>query len=265
MIGLFNNRDNLWGYRCGAVARWAAMIDPWILLGASAAAFGLALLSAVAGFGGGVLLLPVFTVLFGLRIAVPMLTLTQLSSNAARAWFNRGEIRRPLVGWFALGAVPFAIAGGLLLAHAPLGPLKRLLGVFLIGVVVWRRLDHRPHVPSDRAFIGVGAASALGSALLGSVGPLTAPFFLAYGLARAAYIGTEAASALVMHLAKIVGYGAGDLLTSTVLVYGAALTPAVLAGAWVGRRVVTRLSDRTFIRLVEAGLIASGLLFLGGF
>jgi hypothetical protein len=33
---------------------------------------------AVAGFGGGVMLPPVFTVLFGLRATVPMLTLTQL-------------------------------------------------------------------------------------------------------------------------------------------------------------------------------------------
>ena len=49
----------------------------------------------------------------------------------------------PLVGWFAAGAVPFAVAGALLLAHAPLGPLKRLLGVFLIAVVLWRRLPTR--------------------------------------------------------------------------------------------------------------------------
>lgn len=239
-------------------------IDGWVLVGASVAAFGLAVLSAVAGFGGGVLLLPVFTVLFGLRVAVPMLTLTQLSSNAARAFMNRRDVRWSLVGWFALGAVPLAVAGGLLLAHAPLGPLKRLLGAFLIGVVIWRRRNPHPRQPADQTFAAVGAASGLGSALLGSVGPLTAPFFLAYGLARAAYIGTEAASALVMHLAKIGSYGAGDLLTRTVLLYGAALTPATLAGAWVGRRIVTRISDRVFVRLVEAGLVVSGVLFLAG-
>jgi uncharacterized membrane protein YfcA len=241
-----------------------AVGEVWTLLGASVAAFGLAVLSAVAGFGGGVLLLPVFTALFGLRVAVPMLTLTQLTSNASRAWLNRRELRWPLVGWFALGAVPFAVAGGLLLAHAPLGPLKRLLGVFLIAVVVWRRRNPHPRKPSDPAFAGVGAASGLGSALLGSVGPLTAPFFLAYGLTRAAYIGTEAASALVMHLAKLGAYGAGDLLTAKVLWYGAALTPATLAGAWVGRSIVDRVSDRVFVHLVEAGLVVAGALFLAG-
>lgn len=231
---------------------------------ASAAAFGLAVLSAVAGFGGGVLLLPVFTILFGLRAAVPMLTLTQLSSNGSRVWLNRQELRWPLIGWFALGAVPCAVLGGLLLTHAPLAPLKRVLGVFLIGVVIWRRVQRQPRKPADPAFAAVGAASGLGSALLGSIGPLTAPFFLAAGLTRAAYIGTEAASALTMHLTKITTYGTGDLLTAQVLLYGAVLTPATLLGAWVGKKIVGHLNDRVFILLIETGLVAAGALFLIG-
>jgi uncharacterized membrane protein YfcA len=93
----------------------------------------------------------------------------------------------------------------------------------------------------------------------------TIPFFLAYGLTRGAYVGTEAASAVTLHLSKIAAYGAGDLLTTRVLVYGAALTPATLAGAWVGKKIVGRISDRVFVLLVEAGLIAAGLLFLAGF
>jgi hypothetical protein len=33
-----------------------------------------------------------------------------------------------------------------------------------------------------------------------------------------------------------------------------ALTPATLAGAWAGKRLV----ERVFVRLIEAGLIVSG-------
>jgi uncharacterized membrane protein YfcA len=235
------------------------------LLAASVAAFGLALMSALAGFGGGVLLLPVFTALFGLRAAVPMLTLTQLSSNGSRVWLNRRELRWPIIGCFAVGAIPCAVAGGLLLAHAPLAPLKRLLGAFLIGVVIWRRIKHHPREPAHLTFAAVGAASGLGSALLGSVGPLTAPFFLAAGLTRAAYIGTEAASALILHLTKTATYGAAELLTGQVLLYGIVLTPATLLGASVGKRIVGRISDRVFVLLVEIGLLAAAGLFLIGF
>ncbi len=229
---------------------------------ASAAAFALAWLSAVAGFGGGVLLLPVFTGLFGLRAAVPMLTLTQLASNGSRVWLNRHDLRRSIIGRFAVGAIPCAVAGGLLLAHAPMAGLQRLLGVFLLVTVVWRRLRPHPRAPGPRAFTVVGAASGLGSALLGSVGPLTAPFFLAAGLTRSAYIGTEAACALLMHLTKLTVYGAGDLLTRRVLLLGLVLTPATLAGAWAGRKTLGRVSDRLFVLLVEIGLVAATLVLI---
>jgi uncharacterized protein len=237
-------------------------LDPATVLVAMAAALVLAIVSAVAGFGGGVALLPVFVGLFGLRAAVPVLTLTQLVSNGSRVALNRRGIDRPLVGWFALGAVPCAIGAGLLFAAAPLGFLERLLGLMLLGVVVWRRVRPRPARLSSAAFVGVGAASGLGSALVGSVGPLTAPFFLARGLVRDAYIGTEAASATVMHAAKLVAYGVGALLSARVLLLGVLLAPATMAGAWVGRHVVHRISDRVFVLVVEAGLVVSGVLLL---
>ena len=234
------------------------------LLLASLAAFGLAWVSAVAGFGGGVLLLPIFVALFGLRVAVPVLTITALASNGGRVWFNRRDVKLSLVGWFALGAVPAALVGGLAFAKAPIEPLKRLLGVFLLASVAWRRLGKAPRPPSDRSFVAVGGASGFGSALLGTVGPLTAPFFLAYGLTKGSYIGTEAASALVMHSAKLVAYGLGDILDTQILALGLVLTPATVLGSWVGKRTVDRVSVRTFTALVEFGLVVAGLLFLLG-
>src|SRR2546421_9744993 len=91
---------------------------------ASVAAFALAVLSAVAGFGGGVLLLPVFTAMFGLRVAVPVLTITQLASNGGRGWVNPHELRGPLIVRFSAGAVPPAGARGALLGGPAPGPAQ---------------------------------------------------------------------------------------------------------------------------------------------
>lgn len=234
------------------------------LLLAALAAFALAWMSAVAGFGGGVLLLPVFTALFGLRAAVPILTITQLASNGSRVGFNHREIKWPLVRNFAIGAVPLALAGGVLFKLAPIEALQRLLGVFLLAAVAWRRWGPTTVRVSERSFITVGAVSGLGSAILGSVGPLIAPFFLAFGLVKSAYIGTEAASAVVMHVSKLVAYGGGDLLTGHVVAMGAVLTPATMLGAWVGKRTVDRISEQLFVTLVEVGLAVSALLLLAG-
>jgi uncharacterized membrane protein YfcA len=67
-----------------------------------------------------------------------------------------------------------------------------------------------------------------------------------------------------MHLTKVATYGAGELLTAPVLLYGIALTPATLLGAWAGKKIVGRINDRVFVLLVEIGLLAAGVLFLIG-
>jgi uncharacterized membrane protein YfcA len=227
------------------------------------ATFATAALSAVAGFGGATLLLPVFVAVFGARDAVAILTVAQLASNASRVWFNRGEVDRRLVGVFGAGAVPAAIVGSLLFATAPLPALTRVIGAFLLLMVLWRRLRPAARL-DDRAFAAVGAASGFGSALVGSVGPMAAPFFLARGLVRGGYIGTEAAAAVVTHLTKLVVFGAAAVLTLRLGLIGLALAPAATAGAWLGKRIVDRLPVATFVALVEVGLVAAGLLLLMG-
>jgi uncharacterized membrane protein YfcA len=229
-----------------------------------AATFGTAVLSAVAGFGGAVLLLPVFVAALGPREAVAVLTVTQLASNGSRVWFNRSQVDRHLVGLFALGTVPAAVVGALLLSSSPVSVLTKVMGVFLLAMVVWRRVRPSAVRVGDRAFVAVGAASGFGSALVGSVGPMVAPFFLARGLVRGAYIGTEAASAVVMHLTKVVVFGAVAVLTWHAALVGLALAPAAAAGAWVGKVLLDRIPVTVFVVLVEVGLIAAGLLLIVG-
>ncbi len=227
-----------------------------------AVTFLTAALSAITGFGGAILLLPVFAATFGARDAVAILTITQLASNGSRVAFNRHEIDRPLLGVFALGAVPAASAGAFLLSTAPLPLLTRGIGGFLIAAVVWLRRRPQAMRIGDRGFVVIGVVSGFCSALFGSVGVLVAPFFLARGLVRGAYIGTEAASALVMHVTKLVVFGAAAVLSVTTLGYGLALTPASIAGSYVGKRTIERLPISVFTTLVQIGLVIAGVLLI---
>jgi hypothetical protein len=168
-------------------------------------------------------LLPVYTILFGLRFAVPGGHLDAVVQQrlAGLAQPSRSAVapRR----FVLLGAVPFAMIAGVLVTHGPACAVAACARGVLIGVVIWRRFQRQPCQPADPAFAVVGAATDVGSALLGSVGPLTAQFFLAVGLNLAAYIGTKAAAVLTMHLTKIVTYGVWEL-TGQVMLYGLALT-----------------------------------------
>jgi uncharacterized protein len=233
----------------------------WIVL--AAVAFVASTLAAVTGFGGAAVLLPVLVAAFGMREAVPILTVAQLIGNGSRVWFNRRELDRRVVLWFAFGAVPFALIGGYLFAKAPLTALTRLLGVFLLLVVVWRHARPRQPKPFPTpTFAGIGAGASFLSALLGSVGPIMAPFFLAYGLVKGAYIGTEALSTVVMHVTKLVAYRQTQVLTWAGVLIGLALGPIMVFGSWLGKRIVDRLPERVFVGIIETVLIVAGALFL---
>lgn len=156
-----------------------------------------------------------------------------------------------------------AILGGVLFARAPIVALTRLLGLFLLVVVLWRHLRRGPPLrPPLRSFALIGAASSFLSALLGSVGPLMAPFFLAYGLVKGGYIATEALSTVVMHVAKLAAYQGTAVLTLHAIEIGLALGPIMVVGSWTGKRIVDRLPERVFIFLIEATMTGAGLLFL---
>jgi uncharacterized membrane protein YfcA len=227
-------------------------------------AFIAALLAAITGFGGAAVLLPMLVAVFGVREAIPILTVAQLIGNASRVWFNRHELDLRVVAWFALGGVPMALLGGFLFAHAPLAALTRVLGAFLILIVVLRHLPKLPAFkPPLKSFALIGAVSSFLSALLGSVGPLIAPFFLAYGLVKGAYIGTEALSTVVMHLAKLIAYRESAVLPLHAILRGLALGPIMIAGSFAGKRVVDRLPERVFVLIIDVTLLAAGVLFLG--
>ncbi|MFI9201177.1 TSUP family transporter [Streptomyces sp. NPDC053048] len=227
-----------------------------------AATFATSVLSAVAGFGGGVLLLSVFIAVFGTRDAVAILTVAQLASCVGRVWFNRAEVDGRLVRTFAVGAVPAAAAGAVLFSIVSAPVLTRVIGGLVLVMVAWRRWRPRGLRLDDTAFVLVGAASGFGSALTGAAGPMVAPFLLARGLVRGAYIGTEAAAALLMHLVKLVVFAAVAVLTPTGALTGLALAPASAAGAWAGKKITDRLPTAAFIVVVELALVAAGLLLL---
>ena len=108
----------------------------WLLLATSA--FVASTLAAVAGFGGAAVLMPILVLMFGIRDAIPILTVAQLIGNGSRVWFNRPQLELPVFAWFALGGIPAALFGGFLFASAPIALLTRLLGLFLITTAVYR-------------------------------------------------------------------------------------------------------------------------------
>jgi uncharacterized membrane protein YfcA len=226
-------------------------------------AFVASIVSGVAGFGAGVLLLPFIAWTAGIKATAPVLTVAMLVGNIGRIWWSRGEIDRRVVWRYLLGAVPGTAIGALLYAGATTESLGRVIGVFLIAAVPLRRLLVTTHVRVRLAhFPFLGLVFGALSSVVVTTGPITTPFFLSYGLRRGAFIATEATASLAIHLTRGAAFARLHVLTWDWTVLGLSLGAVMFVGTWVARRILERMSDRVFLGAIETLLVVMGLHFL---
>lgn len=217
-----------------------------------------ATISGIAGFGGSLIILPVFSFFIGAKKAIPILTIAWMMGNFSRAGFGYKEIKWKPVGYFCLGALPAAVLGSRIFVELPAGIIMKAIGIFLLAIVALRRLNIKYSLPG-KWFIPWGALVGFLSAILGSAGPIGAVAFLSLNLAPTAYVASEAVTAVVMHLTKTIVYGRYSLLTAQDIVTGVILGLAMVAGSWTARRFIKNMSGKVFGYFVDTLLVVAAV------
>ncbi|MCA9502699.1 MAG: sulfite exporter TauE/SafE family protein [Spirochaetaceae bacterium] len=216
--------------------------------------------SAVLGMAGGILLLAVMLLFLEPAVAIPIHALVQLTSNSSRTLIHVRSVRRDLLGPFVLPLLPAGLLTVPLAQHLPGDGLRFAIGLFVL-VATWRRswllfgLDPG-RIPLGPRFALVGAGAGALGPLVGATGPFIAPFFLGLGLDRFELIGTKAACQATGHLAKLVLFGFAGFAFLEYGVLSLAMAACVVAGTWLGTRVLDRLDDERFTQLYKWTLTA---------
>lgn len=217
-----------------------------------------ATISGIAGFGGSLIILPVFSHLIGAKKAIPILTIAWMMGNFSRAGFGYKEIQWKPVGYFCLGAVPAAILGAKVFVELPASVVMKAIGIFLLFILLLRHSNVKYVIP-EKWFIPCGALVGFLSSILGSAGPIGAVAFLSLNLAPSAYVASEAVTAVVMHLTKTIVYGRYALLTWEDVGWGVLLGSAMVVGSWTARKFIKKISGKTFGYFVDVLLLSAAV------
>lgn len=217
------------------------------------------MIAGVVGFGSIVLIMPLVISVFGPEAAVPMLTVAAIVGNASRVALWYREVDLDVVKRYWMGAVPLAAAGGWLFTKLESPFITLMFGVFLVISAVLSYRDLKLVRVKLKHFTQIGGAMGLVSALVASSGPINAPFFLAYGLTKGAYLSTEALSTLGIHLTKVVAYGSLSVMSGRDVLWGLSIGIGLWFGAWLSKPIVTRFADGSFRRVFALLLAAAGI------
>lgn len=210
-------------------------------------------LTTLAGMGGGLFLLVALGLVFGPHFALAVTTPALLVSNLHRGWLFRAEVDWRLARTIAVGVIPGAVVGALVLPALPAAVVAALFTASTVFALL--RATGRVTLAPRPSWITVYAV-AIGAlaATSGGAGMLIAPLVLSSGAAGGRYVATVAMGAVAMHLARVIGYGTVGLLGAEHLVDAAAILVGLLAGNLVGRRLRHHVGPRTE-RTVELGAL----------
>ena len=212
-------------------------------------------LSGSFGFGGGMVLLPVITSVYGIELAIPISTVAQLLSNLSRAGMGFRQIQWKQVLLFLATAAPLTALGAVGFSLADKTLMTRILCVGLIIFAVMK-ISGKMHLPKKNATLLVGGGiTGFINGMLGISGPLSSAVFFALDLGAVAYIASEAAAAAMMHVVKIVVYNKFALMDLSVFLNGLYIGCAMMLGNFVAMRLIGKMKNKIYQKIVAVAMI----------
>jgi uncharacterized membrane protein YfcA len=230
------------------------MIFGAVVFVASIAAGGIA---AVAGFGIGSVLTPLLATRLGMHGAVAAVSISHLAGTALRFWLLRQHVDRRVLVTFGIASGAGGLAGALLQARTSNSALTLVLAALLLFAGLSELLGIVRTVRLGR--IGAwtaGALSGLFGGLVGNQGGIRSAGLLAFDVDKTSFVATATAIALIVDGVRMPVYAmtaGSDLLAAwpTILL----ATAGVLAGTVAGGRLLRRIPDRIFRRVVAVLLL----------
>jgi uncharacterized protein len=221
-------------------------------------------IASLAGFGIGSILTPFLALSVGTKQAVVAVSIPHLVATSIRFWNLRHRIDRHLLANFGIASAAGGLLGAWLGSSFTSPVLAYILGGLLVfaGLSGLTGLSRKMRFGKKIAWLG-GALSGLLGGLVGNQGGVRSAAMLGFNLEAKAFVATATAIALIVDGARMPIY----FFTSPETVHRLAasiaiMTAGVTIGTVVGGRVLARIPENYFRKIVSLLILALGIVML---
>jgi uncharacterized membrane protein YfcA len=221
------------------------------------------IVSGVLSMAGGMILMGVFGFLLSVPAAMVLHGIAQASSNGSRIWHHRRHVRWEVLLPYSLGAL-IVLGVFSVIAYVPsIGLVFIIIGSFPILALRLPRFINLDIEKRPVAFLS-GLIVTTAQMLAGASGPVLDIFYVNSSLTRHEILGTKAVTQTLGHIIKLVYYS--FLLTAVTQQLPAWIFPAVafaaLAGNWIGKELIEKISDDQFKTVGRYIILVVGFIYI---
>jgi len=213
-------------------------------------------------------------------LAVPLFVITVGDARLSTAWLLPILIcadcyaviayRRQAATNALFSLLPWVLAGmalGAFVLSYPNRVIRPLVGCITLSMLLlflWRRRRGNAPPPTSWMFSGFfGSSAGFATMVANAAGPIMNIYLLSRRLPREEFVATGAWFFFFVNLSKIPVYWSYGLFSQQGLLFDVMLIPPTLAGAMLGRRLLSKLPEHVFLTsVIVLAFLASVLLFL---
>lgn len=213
----------------------------------------------IAGFGSGLVAIPLLALMLPLPVVVPMIGLLDYLASV-----GHGVKHRERILWRELlPLLPFSAAGVVLALYifksVDAVLLSRWLGGFIILYAIYTLSGVAPPRVGSRLWaMPAGGLGGLIGTLFGTGGPLYVIYLKLRGLDKAAFRATIAMIFVLDGAGRITGFLVTGFYSLNVVLLVAAGLPIMLISMYLGGHIHANISQRAFQRTISILLLGSG-------
>jgi uncharacterized protein len=223
-------------------------------------------IASLAGFGIGSVLTPLLALSIGTKEAVVAVSIPHLVATVIRFWSLRRNIDAHVLKHFGISSALGGLLGALLGARFSSPILAYILGGLLIfaGLTGLTGVAKIMRFGRKAAWLG-GAVSGVLGGLVGNQGGIRSAALLGFNLAPRTFVGTATAIALIVDGARMpVYFFTRPDVVHRLAFWILAMVAGGAIGTLAGARILSRIPEIWFRRLVSLLVLALGLVMLSG-
>jgi uncharacterized membrane protein YfcA len=218
------------------------------------------IIGTISGFGSSVFFVAVAAYFFDFHSVLGITAIFHVFSNLSKIYFFKRGVNWKIVLYLGIPAIIFVSFGAYLSKFFDSTLLELILAIFLIGFSILFLIAQNVIIQPTRtnSIIG-GSISGFVAGLLGTGGTIRGMTLAAFNLNKDVFIATSALIDFGVDLSRGIVYFSNGYMHWHDMKFVLILIAVSIVGTYIGKKVLDRVSETTFKRIVLFVILGIGI------